>query len=39
MRSTMAKGRGGGSRVPGKPGGGPNMNQMMKQVQQMQADM
>jgi len=36
----MAKGRGGGSRVPGKmPGGGPNMNQMMKQVQQMQADM
>jgi DNA-binding YbaB/EbfC family protein len=36
----MAKGRGGGSRVPGKmPGGSPNMNQMMKQVQQMQAEM
>jgi DNA-binding YbaB/EbfC family protein len=36
----MAKGRSGGSRVPGNmPGGAQGLNQMMKQMQKMQADM
>ena len=35
----MAKGQGGRSKGQGPQGGAPGMNQMMKQVQKMQADM